>query len=115
MKGQHGVPRVAIAAGGTAGHVVPALAVADALRDRGVEVSFVGAAGRSEAELVPAAGFEIDLVRVEGIDRSSPLRASRAVALALAAAPAARKALRRRGVDPVMGGGGYVAGPAGVA
>jgi UDP-N-acetylglucosamine--N-acetylmuramyl-(pentapeptide) pyrophosphoryl-undecaprenol N-acetylglucosamine transferase len=94
---------------------VPALAVADALRDRGAEVSFVGAVGRSEAELVPAAGFEIDLLRVEGIDRSSPLRSSRAVALALAAAPVARKALRRRGVDAVMGGGGYVAGPAGVA
>src|SRR3954447_3172149 len=115
MKGQHGVPRVAIAAGGTAGHVVPALAVADALRDRGAEVTFLGAAGRSEAELVPAAGFEIDLLRVEGIDRGSPLRAARAATLAIGAVPAARRALRRRGVDAVMGGGGYVAGPAGIA
>ena len=109
------VPRVAIAAGGTAGHVVPALAVADALRDRGAEVSFLGAEGRSEAELVPAAGFEIDLLRVEGIDRSSPLRAARAVGLAVAAAPAARRLLRRRRPDAVMGGGGYVAGPPGLA
>ncbi len=94
---------------------MPALAVAEALRDRGAEVSFVGAEGRSEAELVPAAGFEIDLLRVEGIDRSSPLRAARAVGFAVAAAPAARKLLRRRRPDAVMGGGGYVAGPAGLA
>lgn len=94
---------------------MPALAVAGALRDRGAEVSFVGAAGRSEAELVPAAGFEIDLLRVEGISRSSPIRAARAVGLALAAAPAARRVLRSRGAEVVMGGGGYVAGPAGVA
>lgn len=109
------MPRVAIAAGGTAGHVVPALAVAAALRARGAEVSFLGAAGRSEAELVPAAGFEIDLLRVEGIDRGSPLRAARAATLAIWAVPAARRALRRRRIDAVMGGGGYVAGPAGVA
>ncbi|MDQ2622270.1 MAG: glycosyltransferase, partial [Actinomycetota bacterium] len=48
-----------MAAGGTAGHVVPALAIADELRDRGVTVSFLGARGRVEAELVPAAGYEI--------------------------------------------------------
>ena len=48
-------PRVVIAAGGTAGHVVPAIAVADALRAEGATVSFVGGE-RAEAELVPAAG-----------------------------------------------------------
>ena len=72
---------------------MPALAVADALRDRGAEVSFVGAEGRSEAELVPAAGFEIDLLRVEGIDRcvAAPGRAGRGAG-ASRAAPAARRA-----------------------
>ena len=109
------VPRVVIAAGGTAGHVVPALAVADALRDRGAEVSFLGARGRLEAELVPAAGYEIDLLRVRGMDRRSPLKAAAAAALATAAVPAARTALRRRQAEVVMGGGGYVAGPAGLA
>ena len=48
------MPRVVIAAGGTAGHVVPALAVADALRASGAEVSFLGTRERAEAELVPA-------------------------------------------------------------
>ena len=48
------MPSVVIAAGGTAGHVVPALAVADELRASGAEVVFVGTRGRAEAELVPA-------------------------------------------------------------
>jgi UDP-N-acetylglucosamine--N-acetylmuramyl-(pentapeptide) pyrophosphoryl-undecaprenol N-acetylglucosamine transferase len=95
--------------------VVPALAVADALRDRGAEVSFLGARGRLEAELVPAAGYEIDFLRVRGLDRRAPLKAASAAGLAAAAVPAARAALRRRQAGVVMGGGGYVAGPAGLA
>ena len=54
--------RVVIAAGGTAGHVVPAIAVADALRAEDARVSFVGTRDRAEAELVPAAGYEICLL-----------------------------------------------------
>jgi UDP-N-acetylglucosamine--N-acetylmuramyl-(pentapeptide) pyrophosphoryl-undecaprenol N-acetylglucosamine transferase len=108
-------PTVVIAAGGTAGHVVPALAVADALRADGAEVSFVGAGDRLEATLVPAAGYEIDLLNLRGLDRSSPIRAVGAVGLAGAAVPAARRLLRRRGADAVLGGGGYVAAPAGLA
>ena len=46
-------PRVVVAAGGTAGHVVPAMAVADALRASGAEVTFLGTRERAEAELVP--------------------------------------------------------------
>jgi UDP-N-acetylglucosamine--N-acetylmuramyl-(pentapeptide) pyrophosphoryl-undecaprenol N-acetylglucosamine transferase len=104
-----------IAAGGTAGHVVPALAVAAELRAAGAEVSFLGTRERVEAELVPAAGYEIDFVAVRGIDRRNPLRAAGAALLAGAAVPAARRVLRRRGADVLMGGGGYVAGPAGLA
>jgi UDP-N-acetylglucosamine--N-acetylmuramyl-(pentapeptide) pyrophosphoryl-undecaprenol N-acetylglucosamine transferase len=94
---------------------VPALAVADALRDRGAEVSFLGTRERLEAKLVPASGYEIDFLRVRGLDRGAPLRAALAAARAAAAVPAARRALRRRRADVVMGGGGYVAGPAGLA
>src|SRR5438045_8121370 len=84
------VPRVVIAAGGTAGHVVPALAVADALRARGAEVAFVGGE-RAEAELVPAAAYPFHCLRVMGIDRRSPARAARALGLAaLASARAPR-------------------------
>ncbi|HEX5760971.1 MAG TPA: UDP-N-acetylglucosamine--N-acetylmuramyl-(pentapeptide) pyrophosphoryl-undecaprenol N-acetylglucosamine transferase [Thermoanaerobaculia bacterium] len=91
------------------------MAVADELRASGAEVSFLGTRERVEADLVPAAGYEIDFVEVRGIDRRNPLRAARAGFEAVGATVAARRALRRRGADVVMGGGGYVAGPAGLA
>jgi UDP-N-acetylglucosamine--N-acetylmuramyl-(pentapeptide) pyrophosphoryl-undecaprenol N-acetylglucosamine transferase len=95
--------------------VVPALAVADALRDRGAEVSFLGTRERAEAELVPAAGYEVDFLRVRGLDRRNPIRAAGALALAARAVPAARRALRERGAGVLLGGGGYVAGAGGLA
>ncbi len=91
------------------------MAVADELRASGAEVSFLGTRERIEAELVPAGGYEIDHLKVRGIDRRNPLRAAVAVAEAAGAVAAARRALRRRGADVVLGGGGFVAGPAGLA
>jgi UDP-N-acetylglucosamine--N-acetylmuramyl-(pentapeptide) pyrophosphoryl-undecaprenol N-acetylglucosamine transferase len=91
------------------------MAVAEELRASGAVVSWLGTRERIEAELVPAAGFEIDFVRVRGIDRRNPLKAARAGFEALGAVGAARSALRRRRADVVLGGGGYVAGPAGLA
>src|SRR5437870_8027358 len=88
------VRRVAIAAGGTAGHVVPALAVADALRDRGAEVHFIGG-GRAETDLVPEAGFPFHRMRVEGLDRSNPFKAARALGLAGAGGPRSRRLLKK--------------------
>src|SRR3954451_22656516 len=106
--------RVVIAAGGTAGHVVPALAVADALRARGAEVAFVGGE-RAEAELVPAAGYPFERLEVAGLDRRNPLKAARAAGLAARAVARARRLLSRERADVVIGGGGYVAGPVGLA
>lgn len=103
-----------IAAGGTAGHVVPALAVADALRADGVAVEFIGA-GRAEAQLVPAAGFALHSISVEGLSRKNPLKALRALLRAGRAVPRARKLLKDLRADAVMGGGGYVAGPVALA
>jgi UDP-N-acetylglucosamine--N-acetylmuramyl-(pentapeptide) pyrophosphoryl-undecaprenol N-acetylglucosamine transferase len=91
------------------------MAVAAELRASGAEVSFLGTRERIEAELVPAAGYEIDFIKVRGIDRRNPLRAAVAVAEAVGAVGAARKALRRRDAAVVLGGGGFVAGPAGLA
>jgi UDP-N-acetylglucosamine--N-acetylmuramyl-(pentapeptide) pyrophosphoryl-undecaprenol N-acetylglucosamine transferase len=104
-----------IAAGGTAGHVVPAIAVADALRAEGSEVTFLGTRERAEADLVAAAGYEIDFLRVSGLDRRNPLKAAIAAVRAGRAVGAARRMLQRRRADVVLGGGGYVAGPAGLA
>jgi UDP-N-acetylmuramate--alanine ligase len=95
--------------------VVPALAVADELRARGAEVTFAGTRGRAEAELVPRAGYEIAFLSVSGLDRSNPLRAARSAAQAAVAVPAALRLLRGAGADAVLGGGGYVAGPVGLA
>jgi UDP-N-acetylglucosamine--N-acetylmuramyl-(pentapeptide) pyrophosphoryl-undecaprenol N-acetylglucosamine transferase len=91
------------------------MAVADELRASGAEVSFLGTRERIEADLVPAAGYEIDFVKVRGIDRGNRLRAAIAGAEALSAAGTALRVLWRRRPDVVMGGGGFVAGPAGLA
>jgi UDP-N-acetylglucosamine--N-acetylmuramyl-(pentapeptide) pyrophosphoryl-undecaprenol N-acetylglucosamine transferase len=92
--------------------VVPAIVVADALRAEGADVRFVGGQ-RAEAELVPVAGYPLDPLRVEGISRTHPLKAARAVLKAGAALAGARRLVRD--ADVVLGGGGYVAGPVGLA
>src|SRR2546429_658807 len=62
-------PACLIAAGGTAGHVLPALAVAEALVARGARVTFAGSPGRAEARLVPEGGYELDTFRGSGLPR----------------------------------------------
>jgi UDP-N-acetylglucosamine--N-acetylmuramyl-(pentapeptide) pyrophosphoryl-undecaprenol N-acetylglucosamine transferase len=93
---------------------VPALAVAEALRAKGAQVEFIGGE-RAEAELVPAAGYPLHRLRVAGLDRSNPLRAARALLLSARATARARRLLKQIGADAVLGGGGYVAGPVGLA
>lgn len=72
--------RIAIAAGGTAGHVNPALALAECLRDRGHTVRFFGEERRLEGRLVPEAGFDFYPVRVTGFDRQRPWTLATALA-----------------------------------
>src|SRR3954463_9387822 len=106
---------IVIAAGGTAGHVVPALAVAGALRaEAGARVVFVGGE-RAERTLAPEAGYELRTISVEGLSRSNPLKAARAALRAAGAFVAALRLLGELRPDAVMGGGGYVAGPVGAA
>ncbi|HEX4008896.1 MAG TPA: UDP-N-acetylglucosamine--N-acetylmuramyl-(pentapeptide) pyrophosphoryl-undecaprenol N-acetylglucosamine transferase [Solirubrobacteraceae bacterium] len=107
-------PLILIGAGGTAGHVVPALAVADALRAQGADVVFAGGQ-RSEQELVPAAGYELRTLSVQALARRNPARAARAVAVDLRAVGAARHLIRRLRPSATLGSGGYVAGPVGLA
>lgn len=103
--------RCLIAAGGTVGHVAPSLAVAEALRARGVEVTFAGSPDRVEARLVPERGYAFDAFRVAGFPRRPGLRLVRALALAAASPVACLRILGRRRPDVVLGAGGYVAGP----
>ena len=100
-----------IATGGTAGHVLPSLAVAEALRARGAAVTFAGSPGRFEAKLVPEAGFELDTFEISGLPRRPGVAQVRAAMRAVGAVRACRSILRRRRPEVVLGGGGYVAGP----
>ena len=94
---------------------MPALAVAAELRADGAEVSFIGTRDRAEAELVPAAGYEIEFIDVVSLVGRSPVRAAGASVVAARAVRGARGLLRSLGADAVLGGGGYVSGPVGVA
>jgi UDP-N-acetylglucosamine--N-acetylmuramyl-(pentapeptide) pyrophosphoryl-undecaprenol N-acetylglucosamine transferase len=111
---QRAAPLVVIGAGGTAGHVVPALAVADALAAQGARVVFIGGE-RAEQELVPAAGYEFLTLKVAQLARRDPVRAARAVLTAVGAVASARRLMGRVRPDAALGAGGYVAGPVGLA
>jgi UDP-N-acetylglucosamine--N-acetylmuramyl-(pentapeptide) pyrophosphoryl-undecaprenol N-acetylglucosamine transferase len=100
-----------IAAGGTGGHVLPALAVAEALRERDVSVTFAGSPDRLEARLVPESGFEFDPFRVAPLPRQVSSRLARAVVTDAGSPAACARILAVRKPDVVLGGGGYVAGP----
>src|SRR5688500_5121908 len=110
MNGSPGL-RCVIAAGGTAGHVRPALAVAEALRARGVSVTWAGSPDRVESRLVPEAGYELDTFSISGFPRRPGLELLRSLARAVRAPFACARILARRRPDVVLGGGGYVAGP----
>jgi len=91
--------------------VRPALAVAEALRARGVTVTFAGSRGNVESQLVPEAGFELDAFSVSGLPRRLGVDLARALVRAVRAPLACYRILARRRPDVVLGGGGYVAGP----
>jgi UDP-N-acetylglucosamine--N-acetylmuramyl-(pentapeptide) pyrophosphoryl-undecaprenol N-acetylglucosamine transferase len=91
--------------------VLPSLAVAEALTERGVLVTFAGSPGHAEAQLVPEAGYELDTFEVTGFPREASLRLARSLLLAGRAPVACRAILARRRPHVVLGGGGYVAGP----
>lgn len=93
---------------------MPALAVAGALRADGANVVFVGGE-RAERELVPAAGYELRTISVEGLSRRNPLKAARAAVKAAGAVRAAGLILDELRPAAVLGAGGYVAGPVGLA
>ncbi|EKY3118924.1 undecaprenyldiphospho-muramoylpentapeptide beta-N-acetylglucosaminyltransferase [Cronobacter turicensis] len=107
--------RLMVMAGGTGGHVFPGLAVAHHLMAQGWQVRWLGTADRMEADLVPKNGIEIDFIRISGL-RGKGLKA-------LALAPVrifnawrqARAIMKRFKPDVVLGMGGYVSGPGGLA
>src|SRR2546430_5709007 len=103
--------RFLIAAGGTVGHVAPALAVAEALRRRGGLVTFAGSPDRVEARLVPEHGYEFDAFAVSRPPRRLRPGQMRALGRALAAPGACPALLPRPRPGAVPRAGGLRAGP----
>jgi UDP-N-acetylglucosamine--N-acetylmuramyl-(pentapeptide) pyrophosphoryl-undecaprenol N-acetylglucosamine transferase len=106
--------RLLIAGGGTGGHLYPALAVARAFRaeDPDGAVLLVGKAGGPEERLVPAAGFELAVVNVRGLDRDAVWKNVALPAVIPAALRAGLRIVDRFRPDVVLGMGGYVMAPA---
>src|SRR6266566_981270 len=99
---------VIMAGGGTGGHVVPLLAVAEELRSRGREVQFIGTRTGIEARLVPAKGFPIDYIEIgglKGVGWQKRLRTMWNLPVSTI------RALTRMQAKAVFSMGGYVAGP----
>lgn len=107
--------RFVITGGGTGGHVFPALAVARVLRERGHRLLFVGTKEGMEARLVPEAGFDIEFVRIGGLNRVGIRQQMQTVLRLPFSIGMARGILRRFGAKAVFSMGGYVAGPVMVA
>ena len=106
--------RIVIMAGGTGGHVFPALAVAQELQGRGWQVSWLGTHNGLESRVVPANGIEIDWLAVAGIRGKGLMSKLTAGFKLLQACSQARKILKQRKPDVVLGMGGFVAGPGGL-
>ncbi|MFT7235142.1 MAG: UDP-N-acetylglucosamine--N-acetylmuramyl-(pentapeptide) pyrophosphoryl-undecaprenol N-acetylglucosamine transferase [Methylophagaceae bacterium] len=106
---------IMIMAGGTGGHVFPALAVADVLRQRGVNVAWMGTARGIEARLVPEAGYTLNLISVKGLRGNGLIGWLTAPFKLVTAVLEAMAALKSHQSDIVLGLGGFASGPGGVA
>ncbi|MGZ5049447.1 MAG: undecaprenyldiphospho-muramoylpentapeptide beta-N-acetylglucosaminyltransferase [Methylobacter sp.] len=106
--------RIVIMAGGTGGHVFPALAVAQELIDQGWQVSWLGTQKGLESRVIPENGIAIDWLSVAGVRGKGLLSKIKALGLLLKACLQAFRILRRRKPDVVLGMGGFVAGPGGL-
>lgn len=105
--------KVIISGGGTGGHIFPAIAIANALRsiDPTVDILFVGANGRMEMEKVPAAGYQIVGLDIQGINRQSIFKNLMLPFKLLASLWNSRKIIKEFDADVAVGVGGFASGP----
>ncbi|MBQ7152695.1 MAG: UDP-N-acetylglucosamine--N-acetylmuramyl-(pentapeptide) pyrophosphoryl-undecaprenol N-acetylglucosamine transferase [Clostridia bacterium] len=106
--------RVILTGGGTGGHIYPAIAIADYIKEHvpGSEFLFIGKPDGREQEIVPAAGYRIEGVKISGINHRFSPSTIKAVFEALTAPRAARKIIAAFKPDIIIGTGGYVCWPA---
>lgn len=101
-----------LAAGGTAGHINPAIAIASEIKNHGGDVLFIGNETSMEKELVPKAGFDIKCIKVSGFQRKLTLTNVKTAYRAAQGLVKTRKIIKEYNPDIVIGCGGYVSGPA---
>jgi UDP-N-acetylglucosamine--N-acetylmuramyl-(pentapeptide) pyrophosphoryl-undecaprenol N-acetylglucosamine transferase len=108
--------RIVIAGGGTGGHVIPSLAIAQQLKEQlRAEVLFIGTARGIETRLVPQAGFALELIRVGALKNVSLMTRARTMLDLPRAIAACSRMLSEFDPEVVIGVGGYASGPAMVA
>lgn len=104
--------KIIISGGGTGGHVYPAIAIANALKEKGIkDILFVGAIGKLEMEKVPNAGYEIEGLDIQGFHRTRKWRNILFPFRLIKSLLKARKIIDKFGPDVVVGVGGYASGP----
>ncbi|HPR24184.1 MAG TPA: undecaprenyldiphospho-muramoylpentapeptide beta-N-acetylglucosaminyltransferase [Bacillota bacterium] len=106
--------KVIMTGGGTGGHIYPAIAIADKIKEKSPssEIMFIGVKRGKENELVPAAGYKIEFIKVHGLDRKNLFRNINVSREYLQARKDAGKIIKQFCPDAVIGTGGYVCAPA---
>ncbi|MGN1280809.1 MAG: undecaprenyldiphospho-muramoylpentapeptide beta-N-acetylglucosaminyltransferase [Succinivibrio sp.] len=107
--------KVLVMAGGTGGHVFPALAIAEKLKEKGVQILWLGSPGRMEEQLVPKYGFDIRYIDVRGVRRNGLSTLLKAPFMVARAVFQANRIIKEFKPDVVLGMGGYASGPGGFA
>ena len=105
--------RLVIMAAGTGGHIFPGLAIADTMRARGWQVTWLGTTHGMESDLVPQHGIEMDKIVFAGLRGKGLAHTVRGVWRMLLSFPACFRILGKRQADVVLGMGGYVTVPGG--
>ncbi len=109
--------RVIFAGGGTAGHINPAISIADYAksRDTTFEALFIGTKGGMETKLVPKAGYDLKFIDIQGFDRKHLMSNVKTVEKLLKANHECKKIIREFKPDCIVCTGGYVSGPVAIA
>lgn len=107
------INRIIFAAGGTGGHIYPAIAIADELRkmNSNIEIKFIGAKGRIEEKIIPANGYKLETIEITGFRRSLNLKNISAAFKIFKALKDSKKILKDFSPELVYGTGGFVSGP----
>lgn len=113
MKNGNRTYRIMISGGGTGGHIYPAIAIANAWKEKhpGAEILFVGAEGKMEMQKVPEAGYKIEGLTVAGLQRSLSLSNLSFPFKLLKSISKSRRLIKEFQPEAVVGVGGYASGP----